>query len=70
MGLAAAGQLQRYGIPLVGFELHADVSGLRDIHNLHSTLYESAHLISSREMTQFDEFPWPIWWRPTRTIAI
>lgn len=57
MGLAAAGQLQRYGIPFVGFELHADVSGLRDIHNLHSTLYESTHLISSRGMTQFDEFP-------------
>ena len=57
MGLAAARQLQRHGIPFVGFELHSDVGGLWDISNPHSTLYESAHLISSKGMTQFDEFP-------------
>jgi len=56
-GLAAARQLQRHGIPFVGFELHSDVGGLWDISNPHSTLYESAHLISSKGMTQFDEFP-------------
>ncbi|MEK1905537.1 MAG: NAD(P)/FAD-dependent oxidoreductase [Pseudomonas sp.] len=59
MGLAAARQLQRYGIPFVGFELHADVGGLWDINNPHSTMYESAHLISSKGTTQFDEFPMP-----------
>jgi cation diffusion facilitator CzcD-associated flavoprotein CzcO len=57
MGLAAARQLQRHGIPFVGFELHSDVGGLWDIANPHSTMYESAHLISSKGMTQFDEFP-------------
>ncbi|MDD0841621.1 flavin-containing monooxygenase [Pseudomonas sp. Gutcm_11s] len=59
MGLAAARQLQRHGIPFVGFELHSDVGGLWDIANPHSTMYESAHLISSKGMTQFDEFPMP-----------
>lgn len=57
MGLAAARQLQRYGIPFVGFELHADVGGLWDIANPHSSMYESAHLISSKHTTEFAEFP-------------
>jgi len=57
MGLAAARQLQRHGIPFVGFELHSDVGELWDIANPHSTMYGSAHLISSKGMTQFDEFP-------------
>lgn len=57
MGLAAARQLQRYGIPFVGFELNADVGGLWDITNPHSTMYESAHLISSKGTTAFAEFP-------------
>lgn len=57
MGLAAARQLQRHGIPFVGFDLHADVGGLWDIANPHSTMYESAHLISSKHATEFAEFP-------------
>jgi cation diffusion facilitator CzcD-associated flavoprotein CzcO len=57
MGLATARNLQKYGIPFVGFELHSDVGGLWDINNPHSTMYESAHLISSRHMTEFAEFP-------------
>lgn len=56
-GLAAARQLQKYGIPFTGFELHGDVGGLWDIDNPHSTLYHSAHLISSKGTTQFDDFP-------------
>ena len=59
MGLAAARQLQRYGIAFQGFELHSSVGGLWDINNPHSTVYQSAHLISSKGMTQFDEFPMP-----------
>ncbi|WP_289535204.1 NAD(P)-binding domain-containing protein [Pseudomonas sp. SO81] len=59
MGLAAARQLQRHGIPFVGFELHSDVGGLWDIANPHSTLYQSAHLISSKGATAFAEFPMP-----------
>lgn len=57
MGLAAARQLQRHGIAFVGFELHGDVGGLWDIDNPHSTMYESAHLISSKGTTEFSEFP-------------
>lgn len=57
MGLCAARQLQKHGIPFVGFELHEDVGGLWDIDNPHSTMYESAHLISSKRTTEFSEFP-------------
>ena len=57
MGLATARNLKKYDIPFVGFELHSDVGGLWDIDNPHSTMYESAHLISSRHMTEFLEFP-------------
>ncbi|MGE8499498.1 MAG: flavin-containing monooxygenase [Pseudomonas sp.] len=57
MGLCTARQLLKQGIDIVGFELHADVGGLWDIDNPHSTMYESAHLISSKGTTQFTEFP-------------
>lgn len=57
MGLAMARNLDKHGIPFVGFELHSDVGGLWDIENPHSTMYESAHLISSKSTTQFEEFP-------------
>lgn len=57
MGLCAARQLSKYGLPFQGFELHRDVGGLWDIDNPHSTMYESAHLISSKSMTELSEFP-------------
>lgn len=57
MGLCTARQLHKHGIAFVGFELHSDVGGLWDIDNPHSTMYESAHLISSKSTTQFSEFP-------------
>ena len=57
MGLCAARQLSKYGVPFQGFELHSDVGGLWDIDNPHSTMYESAHLISSKSMTELSEFP-------------
>lgn len=56
-GLAAARVLQKHGLPFTGFELHADVGGLWDIENPQSTVYESAHLISSKRMTEFAAFP-------------
>ena len=58
-GLSAARNLQRFGVPFDGFEAHSDVGGLWDIHNPRSTVYESAHLISSKEMTEFAEYPMP-----------
>ncbi len=57
MGLAAARNLDRLDVPFQGFEQHTDVGGLWDIDNPHSTVYESAHLISSKRMTEFAEFP-------------
>lgn|SRR5690554_803242 len=57
MGLATARNLKRYAIPFIGFEIHSDVGGLWDIESPTSTMYESAHLISSKRMTEFSEFP-------------
>lgn len=57
MGLAMAKVLNEQGIPFQGFELHSDVGGLWDIDAPHSTMYESAHLISSKRMTEFTDFP-------------
>lgn len=56
-GLASARALQKAGVNWIGFEKHAEVGGLWDINNPHSTVYESAHLISSKRMTEFAEFP-------------
>lgn len=57
MGLAAAKTLTEQGIAFQGFEAHSDVGGLWDIENPKSTMYESAHLISSKRMTEFADFP-------------
>lgn len=56
-GLAAARALTRRGIPVDGYEASHGVGGLWDIDNPRSTMYESAHLISSRTTTEFAEFP-------------
>jgi hypothetical protein len=56
-GLAAARNLARRGISFVGFEIHSGVGGLWDIESPKSTMYESAHLISSKTTTAYDEFP-------------
>lgn len=57
MGLATAKLLKELGISFQGFELSADVGGLWDINAPRSTMYESAHLISSKRMTEFADFP-------------
>lgn len=57
MGLAAAKLLTEQGIAFQGFELNSDVGGLWDIDAPKSTMYESAHLISSKTMTEFTDFP-------------
>ena len=56
-GLAAARNLQKAGVPWAGYELASGVGGLWDIDGPRSTVYESAHLISSKTTTQFTEFP-------------
>ncbi len=56
-GLSAARALQRAGLSFDGYEASHGVGGLWDIENPRSTMYESAHLISSRTTTEFAEFP-------------
>lgn len=56
-GLAAARNLQKAGLPFQGFETWDDIGGLWNIGNPRSTVYESAHLISSKRTTEFTEFP-------------
>ncbi|QCX28342.1 flavin-containing monooxygenase [Nocardioides jishulii] len=56
-GLAAARALQRHELPWAGYEAASGVGGLWDISSPRSTVYESAHLISSRTTTEFAEFP-------------
>lgn len=58
-GLAGARNLRKLGIAFQGFEAHGDVGGLWDIDNPRSTVYHSAHLISSKKTTEFTEFPMP-----------
>lgn len=58
-GLAAARNLSKLGIAFDGFESASEVGGLWNIDNPRSTVYESAHLISSKTTTQFAEFPMP-----------
>ena len=57
MGLATAKLLLQHGIAFQGFELHDSVGGLWDIDGPRSTMYETAHLISSKRMTEFADFP-------------
>lgn len=57
MGLAMAKVLLEQGIDFQGFELANNVGGLWDIDAPLSTMYESAHLISSKTMTEFADFP-------------
>lgn len=57
MGLATAKLLVEQGIAFQGFELNSDVGGLWDIDGPLSTMYDSAHLISSKRMTEFADFP-------------
>ncbi len=57
MGLCTVRRLKEQDIPVVGLEAHDNVGGLWDIDSPTSTMYESAHLISSKRMTEFAEFP-------------
>lgn len=56
-GLAGVRNFTRAGLDVVGFDSHDGVGGLWDIDNPRSTVYRSAHLISSRTTTAYAEFP-------------
>lgn len=49
--------LNKMNIPYQAFEYHSEVGGIWNSDNPLSTVYDSAHLISSKSMTQFNEFP-------------
>ncbi|MDA9793405.1 NAD(P)-binding domain-containing protein, partial [Bacteriovoracaceae bacterium] len=55
-GLAAARNFSKYGLEFDAFEMHTNVGGLWDIESPTSTMYESAHLISSKTKMQYEEF--------------
>lgn len=48
-----------YDVEFDQFERHSDVGGLWDIDNPGTPMYESAHFISSRDLSGFYDFPMP-----------
>lgn len=56
-GLAGAKNLKDFNIPFDAYESASEVGGLWNIKNENSSMYESAHLISSKRMTEFKDFP-------------
>ncbi|UZD97720.1 NAD(P)/FAD-dependent oxidoreductase [Pseudomonas corrugata] len=58
-GLSAARALKAKGITYDQYERHSDVGGIWDINNAGTPMYESAHFISSRDLSGFIGFPMP-----------
>ncbi|MFJ2837996.1 flavin-containing monooxygenase [Nocardia sp. NPDC087230] len=58
-GLSAARMLRHYGIDYDHFERHTDLGGIWDLDNPGTPMYESAHFISSRDVSGFFDFPMP-----------
>jgi cation diffusion facilitator CzcD-associated flavoprotein CzcO len=58
-GLSLARALRRVGIPYDQYERHTDVGGIWDLENPGTPMYESAHFISSRNVSGFFDHPMP-----------
>jgi len=58
-GLSAARHLGAASIPFEVLERERDVGGIWDASLPHGPVYHSAHLISSKPLTQFPDFPMP-----------
>lgn len=58
-GLAAAKNLKQRGIPCDVIERSDEVGGLWYYNNPQSSVYKSTHLISSKPLTEFTDFPLP-----------
>jgi len=58
-GLSAARALKGMKLAYEQFERHSDVGGIWDMSNPGSPIYESAHFISSRDLSGFIGFPMP-----------
>lgn len=61
-GLTQARALADLGIPFTIFERNADFGGLWNTDDPASPIYDSAHLISSRYLTGFQDYPMPDDW--------
>src|SRR5690554_4274963 len=56
-GLGMLRAFQKQGIKAICFEYHNEVGGIWNNENPLSTMYDSAHLISSKTTTEYSEFP-------------
>lgn len=61
-GLTLGRDLAALGVPFTIFERNADVGGLWNDADPASPVYDAAHLISSRTMTGFADYPMPEDW--------
>lgn len=58
-GLSAARAFKAQGIDYDQYERHSDVGGIWDINNAGTPMYQSAHFISSRDLSGFIGYPMP-----------
>lgn len=58
-GLCMARALKRQGLDYEQFERHSDFGGVWDLENPGTPMYESAHFISSRDLSGFLDYPMP-----------
>lgn len=58
-GLSAARALKAQGIEYDQYERHSDVGGIWDLTNPGTPMYQSAHFISSRDLSGFIGYPMP-----------
>ncbi len=58
-GLLAARALRAAGIPYEQFDKNPDVGGIWDINNEWSPMYETAHFISSKQVSHLPGYPMP-----------
>jgi hypothetical protein len=58
-GLAAQKNFRQAGIPYVAFERDDDVGGAWNAAAKSARVYDSAHLISSKRLTEYVDFPMP-----------
>jgi len=61
-GLAVARNFAQQGIPFDCLEREDDIGGNWNYGKPHSSVYRSAHLISSKRLIQFPDYPMPAEW--------
>lgn len=63
-GLAVVKNLREADLPCECLEREDEVGGIWYYGRPHSSVYDSTHLISSKRLTQFTDFPMPSEWPP------